>query len=332
VVYLLDVNREKKVIRATQYPYPFQDNLPFGTILYGTLLENRSGEGAQPPPLRPIYDKFVVEDIYWFCGIPMKKMKMVEKMVFLERVMICLSKWTTPFRVFLPSIWQCTLTESGECPSSIPANITCYLAYQVHHIQYRAAYQVMPFLNVTPSMRGGGGGGGGAAATSSFVSAAKPPPPPTPAPWSVTATTPGPPHGPPPSPFVLGIPMKADFRKPQYRHPAIFQVKADVQYDIYHLFAYGRNKQPAYYNVAYVPTYRSSVFLNSLFRKIRENKNLDYIEESDDEADFENMAEDKYVDTEKVLTMECVFHVKFHKWIPTRVVSKGTKVTHVNLL
>jgi hypothetical protein len=136
----------------------------------------------------------------------------------------------------------------------------------------------------------------------------------------------------PKSAWEIGTPCKSAFSKPQYRHPAVFQVMADLQYDVYHLFAYGTNKQPVYYNVAYVPSYRSSVFLNGLFRKIRENINLDYIEESDDEEDFENISEDKYVDMKKVLWMECVFHTKFRKWIPSHVLPKGTKTVHINQL
>ena len=35
--------------------------------------------------------------------------------------------------------------------------------------------------------------------------------------------------------------------------------------------------------------------MNSLFRIIKENKNLDALEESDDEDEFENINEDKFV-------------------------------------
>lgn len=35
--------------------------------------------------------------------------------------------------------------------------------------------------------------------------------------------------------------------------------------------------------------------MNKLFRKIKENDNLDSIEESDDELEFEDQREDKYV-------------------------------------
>jgi hypothetical protein len=72
--------------------------------------------------------------------------------------------------------------------------------------------------------------------------------------------------------------------------------------------------------------------MNGLFRNIRENKNLDYIEESDDEDDFQNMNEDKYVDMKKTLLIECIFDRKFKKWTPVQVVDKRSKVVHISQL
>jgi hypothetical protein len=72
--------------------------------------------------------------------------------------------------------------------------------------------------------------------------------------------------------------------------------------------------------------------MNSLFRNIRENKNLDYIEESDDEDDFQNMNEDKYVDMKKTVLIECIFDRKFKKWTPVQVVDKRSKVVHISQL
>jgi hypothetical protein len=123
-----------------------------------------------------------------------------------------------------------------------------------------------------------------------------------------------------------------DFTKPQYKYPTVFRVMADLQFDIYHLFAYGKDSQPIYYNIAYIPNYKTSVLMNGLFRNIRENKNLDYIEESDDEEDFQNMNIDKYVHIEKVLLMECVFNNKFKRWIPMRVVGPKEKIVHIGKL
>ena len=72
--------------------------------------------------------------------------------------------------------------------------------------------------------------------------------------------------------------------------------------------------------------------MNGLFRNIRENKNLDFIEESDDEDDFQNLNEDKYVDMKKTILIECVFDRKFKKWTPMRVVDNRSKVVHISQL
>ena len=72
--------------------------------------------------------------------------------------------------------------------------------------------------------------------------------------------------------------------------------------------------------------------MNSLFRNIRENKNLDYIEESDDEADFQDVNPNKYVDTDKTIKMECMFHTKFKRWIPIKCADKFNKVIHISRL
>ena len=56
----------------------------------------------------------------------------------------------------------------------------------------------------------------------------------------------------------------------------------------------------------------------NFIRKIKENDNLDYIEESDDEEDFQDVNEDKYVDLNKSVKMLCQFSVKFKRWIPLK--------------
>jgi hypothetical protein len=43
---------------------------------------------------------------------------------------------------------------------------------------------------------------------------------------------------------------------------------------------------------------------------------LDALEESDDEAEFENEQLDKFVDLEKSVAMNCFYHSKFKKWCP----------------
>jgi hypothetical protein len=125
----------------------------------------------------------------------------------------------------------------------------------------------------------------------------------------------------------------SDFTKPRYKEPVCFMVRADIQFDIYHLYAwsYKLSKQ-VYYGVACIPNYKTSVMMNGMFRKIRENTNLDYIEESDDEEDFQNNAEDKYVDLEKKVNMICTFHWKFKKWVPVRVSEPRAKLVVIEEL
>ena len=71
--------------------------------------------------------------------------------------------------------------------------------------------------------------------------------------------------------------------------------------------------------------------MNKLFRKIKENDNLDYIEESDDEDDFQNIEPDNYVNLQQSLQMECVFHNKFKGGIPKKTVYKQ-RVVHISQL
>ena len=66
--------------------------------------------------------------------------------------------------------------------------------------------------------------------------------------------------------------------------------------------------------------------MNGLFRRIRENENLDYLEESEDEEDFENVSDDKFVNLDKRVNMVCSFNKNFNKWMPERVVSLKDKI------
>jgi hypothetical protein len=97
----------------------------------------------------------------------------------------------------------------------------------------------------------------------------------------------------------------------------IFKVKADIQNDIYHLYCMENNKE-IFYNVAYIPDYKTSVMMNKLFRNIKENDNLDLLEESDDEEEFQNENIDRFVDINKLHLMICKFNHKFKKWYPVK--------------
>ena len=108
---------------------------------------------------------------------------------------------------------------------------------------------------------------------------------------------------------------------------AVFKVYADIDSDIYKLYTYNQQLgTEEYYNVAYVPDYKTSVFLNSLFRNIKENINLDALEESDDEDEFESEKPDKFVDLNKNYKMNCVFNQKFKRWTPVSVADNTSRI------
>ena len=107
---------------------------------------------------------------------------------------------------------------------------------------------------------------------------------------------------------------------------AIFKVSADIKQDIYNLRCINNERQEVFYNIAMIPDYKTSVFMNDLFRNIKENKNLDLLEESDDDEEFENVSEDKFVNLNKNIMMKCVYISKFRKWKPVSIAPKDAKI------
>lgn len=104
---------------------------------------------------------------------------------------------------------------------------------------------------------------------------------------------------------------------------AIFNIKPDINFDIYHLYI--QNNQ--YYGNALIPDYKTSVMMNKLFRIIKENDNLDLLEESDSEDEFENINIDKYVKLDKTFKFKCVFNPLLKKWQPLEIVDEKLDLT-----
>ena len=111
----------------------------------------------------------------------------------------------------------------------------------------------------------------------------------------------------------------------------VFKIKPDIQNDIYHLYALN-NGNEIYYDVAYIPDFVTSVMMNKLFRNIKENQNLDALEESDDEEEFENDKEDRFVFLDKSYKMVCVYNNKFRKWYPIRLADDNMVIVNINQL
>ena len=294
VCILFDLNRDKIITKAKYFKIDFNANLCLGTILYGTIVEDEIKSDKQ---------FFVIEDIFYYKGIVLKQMNLNNKLNIIKLLLNDNTINNNNYLHFSMSFfWNINKTEEYECMPNVPPELNDVISYPIHHIQYRCLYETKPYLNVFLNRK---------LNFSNII---------------LKENKKEKTHD------FETIDFVCDFSKPQYKYPSIFQVVADIQFDIYHLFAYGYNNKSVYYGVACIPNYKTSVFMNQLFRNIKENKNLDLIEESDDEDEFENMNEDKFVDVEKVLLMECVFNTKFKKWIPTRLVNDTNKFVHISKL
>lgn len=99
---------------------------------------------------------------------------------------------------------------------------------------------------------------------------------------------------------------------------ASFLIKAEVPDDIYTIYT---KDTDAPFGRAIISNYKKSVFMNGIFRNIKENTNLDLLEESDGEDEFENTNGDKYIKCDKGHVMECVYDYKYKLWEPMRMTS-----------
>ena len=315
VCFLLHMNKEKRFTKIVNTGCNLSNhnnfaNLCLGTILYGSIIDdsvssniiNESGSITSN-----IGSNFVIEDIYYYAGIPLRKSNFRERWDFIYQFMSKNSDFLlnkNGISISLPFIWENKVDGEFECSPILPSNVSENTGYIIHHIQYRSFQDIMPYLNILVTRK------------VNLAQVVKS----QPVKQSIVLPT-----------FDTES-FVCDYSRPQYRYPTVFQVSADLQFDIYHLFAFGKNGKPVYYGVAGIPNFKTSIFMNSLFRKIKENENLDAIEESDDEDDFQDIAEDKFVDLNKIELMECTFHTKFKKWVPLRVVDNFSKIVHITRL
>ena len=298
---------------------PIPEDFMLGTIISGYFL----------PQTKPFSDKepivdvpntitsqktFLIDNIYMYKGVALhtdfspvpyqtKMHWLCECIQSLETQYIVQQK-TTSILFSLPYMWKYDSTSTyNEPPLSIEE-----IGYPVRHIQYMNTIRVCPLLNVgihkkpvwNPTIL----------ANDKVDTITEGPT------WAPLVTK----HLP-----IIVPQWNLAVHKPIYRNPVHFWVKAELSDDSYHLYA--KKSRPYHhemilYQYAFIPNMKTSVMMNHIFRKIKENQNLDYIEESDDEDDFENIQEDRFVDLQKTVLMECVFHRKFRKWIPIRPVDK----------
>ena len=132
--------------------------------------------------------------------------------------------------------------------------------------------------------------------------------------------------------FIPEIKEKYVVKQPLVKKDVVFLVSPDLCDDIYHLNCLNIGLNNERHGVAHIPTCESSSMMNKLFRIIKENFNLDALEESDDEEEFENVNVDKFVHLDKTHKMICQFNHKFKKWCPIKLADANSSIiTHNEL-
>jgi len=126
-------------------------------------------------------------------------------------------------------------------------------------------------------------------------------------------------------------PVKREEPKQELSRPkrtTVFLIRPDIQDDIYNLYCLNNDLKEEQQGIAHIPNYNTSVMMNKLFRNIKENDNLDALEESDDEEEFENENIDKFVHLDKSYKMECQYNHKFKKWVPIKLADESNAIVN----
>ena len=111
------------------------------------------------------------------------------------------------------------------------------------------------------------------------------------------------------------------------KNEGVFLVRPDIQDDIYYAYSInettGLNQEQG---ILHIPDFNTSVMMNKLFRNIKENDNLDALEESDDEEEFENEKIDRFVHLDRSHKIVCKYNYKFKRWYPIKIADEKSKI------
>lgn len=308
VCCILELNRDNMIGSSIYFvEIDFPASFSLGTILSGTIYEDyNNGEGTDKPILNinavsEYY--FIVENIFTFNGQTLSTLysERIQSLYQFFQELFTYNGTPNTKKMSLPFvcavIWN---YDSTKMPlDEIPAEYKT--AYTIRYVQYRSSNQIMPLLNVSINKK------------------------PI---WAPIISDNNDIKTPIPNFSELNNSMSArtissdtfDYSKPIYKQTALFMVMAEIHHDVYFLYLRDKEGKWVKFQHALILNYKTSVWMNGLFRNIKENQNLDYMEESEDEDEFEDTREDKYVDLKKQLIIECVFSSKFKLWTPVRVI------------
>jgi hypothetical protein len=310
-LFLEICNRTHNILNVFYRYVSFHDTLSYGTIFYGTLFRQSQGQD----------DIFSVENIYYYKGQSIQDYTYESKLKTIKDIFDTGLRYNTRFQ-FHPS--------QKSVVFGIPVIATsfdeaCKVAEKLPYAVYSIQYRHLNTSDATEYYLFGGGERSDRVERSErkdrndnnikIEIIEKPVITEKPEVKKMYSVTP------------YHISANTNTNTNTNANTRLFYIKPDIQNDIYYLYdtkAFTLSSLATTSiiskNIAHIPDYKTSVLMNKLFRNIKENRNLDALEESDEEEEFENIQIDKFVDLNKVLKMRCNFNYKFQAWVPVQVV------------
>uniref|UniRef100_A0A6C0EXC1 Uncharacterized protein n=1 Tax=viral metagenome TaxID=1070528 RepID=A0A6C0EXC1_9ZZZZ len=327
ICIFLEIGYQNKIMNVFYRHVSFDDVLSYGTIFYGTLFRTKRDASS----CSNNGEIFSVEDIFYYKGddiseyIYEKKLKVI-KNIFDTKLRYNISFFKNGVVFGLPVIttdFVDALDKADKLPYSVYSIQYRYLGYKQdnNNNDNNSNKSLIEFYHFNTGNGGGGGGGGSSNSSVSVIIDT------TPNVVGVITT--------PATAATIPIIEKNEIikQKPSSSSSTssyssssneiykLFNIKPDLQNDVYYLYPNTTtNFATISKEIAHIPDYKTSVLMNKLFRNIKENINLDSLEESDEEEEFENIQIDKFVDLNKTIKMRCIFNYKFKKWVPVSVI------------
>lgn len=298
VCLIMELTDKKQIIDIKIINVCFSTELSYGTILYGTLFYITQNKF------------FSIEDIFRYKGVDLERINWGEKLIKINNMLnkdLKQVSYNNSFVVFgLPLMYK-TNEELDKKIENINININA--KYKIASIQFKLFNKVncclyMNYKNYiednTSTIR---------EKSINNISNKE----------TVIST-------------VINKPQDKPYSKKQTKRETVFLVRPDIQNDIYYLFCLNGQLKEEQYSIAHIPDYNTSVMMNNLFRIIKENKNLDALEESDDEEEFEKENIDKFVHLNRCYKMSCQFNYKFKKWTPIKLANQESEIIKISEL
>jgi len=262
-----------------------------GTILYGTCVSEKSN----------IKKRFSVENVHYFCGIKQQNDGSMNHFIdFFDAYDKQKCRPDAPLQFFMP-IMHTSFNDALKDAMQVTS-------YDVYCIQHRFLQRACTeYKNILIDLAG--------------QQAIQPIQPIQPIKSKLNQQPhPHPMQSPHPIPTPSFFPRQVVALAHNHNHPIkpptrTFVLQPDAQNDIYYVLHDESEPITHLTMIAHIPNYKTSVMMNSIFRNIKENRNLDALEESDDEDEMDP-DKNQFVDLNKCVRMTCMFNNRFKRWQP----------------